>query len=117
MCRCSWTDRCVRFFFKQKAAYESRISDWSSDVCSSDLSGTGCRAERSRRYRCRTAGVTSAAASASRAAIMTISNRFDDVQAEWELLDDWEDRYRLLIDLGRAQIGRASCRERVCKYG
>lgn len=33
---------------------------------------------------------------------MTISNRFDDVQAEWELLDDWEDRYRLLIDLGRA---------------
>src|SRR3546814_4576584 len=67
-----------------------RISDWSSDVCSSDL------------YRCRTAGVTSAAASASRAAIMTISNRFDDVQAEWELLDDWEDRYRLLIDLGRA---------------
>src|SRR3546814_7897966 len=34
------------FFFKQKTAYEMRISDWSSDVCSSDL----ClrqRAERS----------------------------------------------------------------------
>src|SRR3546814_9550692 len=32
---------CVRsvffFFFKQKTAYEMRISDWSSDVCSSDL--------------------------------------------------------------------------------
>src|SRR3546814_3365488 len=27
------------FFFKQKTAYEMRISDWSSDVCSSDLSG------------------------------------------------------------------------------
>src|SRR3546814_8170521 len=27
---------CV-FFFKQKTAYEMRISDWSSDVCSSDL--------------------------------------------------------------------------------
>src|SRR3546814_3917702 len=26
------------FFFKQKTAYELRISDWSSDVCSSDLS-------------------------------------------------------------------------------
>src|SRR3546814_19100930 len=26
------------FFFKQKTAYEMRISDWSSDVCSSDLS-------------------------------------------------------------------------------
>src|SRR3546814_3652857 len=25
------------FFFKQRAAYEMRISDWSSDVCSSDL--------------------------------------------------------------------------------
>src|SRR3546814_18783716 len=27
------------FFFKQKTAYEMRISDWSSDVCSSDLRG------------------------------------------------------------------------------
>src|SRR3546814_8570256 len=47
------------FFFKQKTAYEMRISDWSSDVCSSDLGsarrraaaqGTrgGSRAERSR---------------------------------------------------------------------
>src|SRR3546814_9822273 len=27
------------FFFKQKTAYEMRISDWSSDVCSSDLMG------------------------------------------------------------------------------
>src|SRR3546814_3344704 len=31
MCVCSF------FFFKQKTAYEMRISDWSSDVCSSDL--------------------------------------------------------------------------------
>src|SRR3546814_7873681 len=29
------------FFFKQKTAYELRISDWSSDVCSSDLNATG----------------------------------------------------------------------------
>src|SRR3546814_1396743 len=28
---------CIFFFFKQKTAYELRISDWSSDVCSSDL--------------------------------------------------------------------------------
>src|SRR3546814_12476206 len=28
---------CFIFFFKQKTAYEMRISDWSSDVCSSDL--------------------------------------------------------------------------------
>src|SRR3546814_5472899 len=32
MCRVIWC-----FFFKQKTAYEMRISDWSSDVCSSDL--------------------------------------------------------------------------------
>src|SRR3546814_3600181 len=31
--------RCVVFFFKQKTADELRISDWSSDVCSSDLWG------------------------------------------------------------------------------
>src|SRR3546814_14544971 len=30
------------FFFKQKTAYEMRISDWSSDVCSSDLRGIIC---------------------------------------------------------------------------
>src|SRR3546814_7770668 len=29
------------FFFKQKTAYDMRISDWSSDVCSSDLRGDG----------------------------------------------------------------------------
>src|SRR3546814_7791631 len=34
------------FFFKQKTAYEMRISDWSSDVCSSDLH---CRAQPDRR--------------------------------------------------------------------
>src|SRR3546814_8460508 len=50
MCYCvvfywlEYFSRCVRrcivgvfFFFKQKTAYEMRISDWSSDVCSSDL--------------------------------------------------------------------------------
>src|SRR3546814_3670863 len=36
------------FFVKQKTAYEMRISDWSSDVCSSDLVGTG-RSPKARR--------------------------------------------------------------------
>src|SRR3546814_10190160 len=31
------------FFFKQKTAYEMRISDWSSDVCSSDLLAAGLK--------------------------------------------------------------------------
>src|SRR3546814_5609504 len=39
MCLC-----CLRFCcFKQKTAYEMRISDWSSDVCSSDLARLGER--------------------------------------------------------------------------
>src|SRR3546814_7422535 len=36
---------CFFFFFKQKTAYEMRISDWSSDVCSSDLRVVGRRAD------------------------------------------------------------------------
>src|SRR3546814_14902156 len=36
----------VFFFFKQKTAYEMRISDWSSDVCSSDLLGREFRPRR-----------------------------------------------------------------------
>src|SRR3546814_1766352 len=35
---CGVRDVMMCFFFKQKTAYEMRISDWSSDVCSSDLS-------------------------------------------------------------------------------
>src|SRR3546814_5630064 len=47
----------VFFFFKQKTAYDMRISDWSSDVCSSDLQieqvlGTGVVAAHARRIRC-----------------------------------------------------------------
>src|SRR3546814_1358668 len=37
---------CFFFFFKQKTAYEMRISDWSSDVCSSDLDDLLLRARR-----------------------------------------------------------------------
>src|SRR3546814_3052372 len=36
------------FFFKQKTAYEMRISDWSSDVCSSDLDRLKLRASSAR---------------------------------------------------------------------
>src|SRR3546814_10524988 len=37
MVRYVWLCVVLFFFFKQKTAYEMRISDWSSDVCSSDL--------------------------------------------------------------------------------
>src|SRR3546814_6288360 len=53
------------FFFKQKTAYEMRISDWSSDVCSSDLHPADALYELSRHrearaasgHRARSAGV------------------------------------------------------------
>src|SRR3546814_7242740 len=48
------------FFFKQKTAYEMRISDWSSDVCSSDLRLTGAKprsSETAKRRPSRAAGL------------------------------------------------------------
>src|SRR3546814_9839456 len=50
MC-CGGCDLLLVFFFKQKTAYEVRISDWSSDVCSSDLRGR--RRHRQGRHRLR----------------------------------------------------------------
>src|SRR3546814_14709550 len=40
----------IVFFFKQKTAYEMRISDWSSDVCSSDLLGDAVEREPLARF-------------------------------------------------------------------
>src|SRR3546814_2793343 len=48
-------------FFKQKTAYEMRISDWSSDVCSSDLVARGGSRPRCRCTRCRRAAARCAA--------------------------------------------------------
>src|SRR3546814_9727721 len=76
------------FFFKQKTAYELRISDWSSDVCSSDLAPvaqTGTLGVR-RDHALDRAHAQPAATSLP-------------LQA---------DEHR--------EIGRASCRERVCQY-
>src|SRR3546814_6870825 len=39
---------CLFFFFKQKTAYEMRISDWSSDVCSPDLRYAGALGQPTR---------------------------------------------------------------------
>src|SRR3546814_19175715 len=48
------------FFFKQKTAYEMRISDWSSDVCSSDLACGSAAADRGSGARLRTTGWSAA---------------------------------------------------------
>src|SRR3546814_6802862 len=70
------------FFFKQKTAYEMRISDWSSDVCSSDLSTPmrprcTCRSARprtpSRSESWRPSAATSTPGAPSRSPPITIS--------------------------------------------
>src|SRR3546814_3676290 len=80
------------FFFKQKTAYEMRISDWSSDVCSSDLV-------------CEQAVDHSALG-----VVRPIAKALHEVGVLVALVDE-----RLERSLP-AQIGRASCRERVCQY-
>src|SRR3546814_3341464 len=92
------------FFFKQKTAYEMRISDWSSDVCSSDLA----RDRPANRNRCR-ANVAADGRRTSGREWRPWHFSFDIGAATYSrpALDD--------IVKGR-EIGRASCRERVCQY-
>src|SRR3546814_1236362 len=80
------------FFFKQKTAYEMRISDWSSDVCSSDLF-----------QRIVLIGRRMAAGQ---------NNALDATLAPDEVPIDVAGMNFAI----HAQIGRASCRERVCQY-
>src|SRR3546814_8995326 len=101
------------FFFKQKTAYEMRISDWSSDVCSSDLMvEIGCvelvnRVETGRTFH---AYFNPGRPMPSEAqAVHGLSDAFlADKPGFHELCEDLME----FID----EIGRASCRERVCQY-
>src|SRR3546814_5539409 len=86
-----WFVVLVFFFFKQKTAYEMRISDWSSGVCSSDLRCFGLA------YR---AGIFKPAPQSLRG--RSFSVRYVSPMARAQKLDE--------------EIGRASCRDRVCQY-
>src|SRR3546814_16012934 len=87
-------------FFKRKTAYEMRISDWSSDVCSSDLGLL-----RSVASRCETPFGAANRGGASKAGHGVPGFRAVPAQN------------RAGERNGGAQIGRAWCRERVCQYG
>src|SRR3546814_6608687 len=88
---------CIIFFFKQKTAYEMRISDWSSDVCSSDLLLPQHIAGSQHRPFLPEEGVP--------------ATRTEIRHAEFgKLLEPLQLRVKL------DQIGRASCMERVCQY-
>src|SRR3546814_6666483 len=88
----------VFFFFKQKTAYEMRISDWSSDVCSSDLQCSGSLAGSMPKVR-ETRRQASSLSAGLRSSVRTLYFSGDGDVA----------------DVGH-EIGRASCRERVCQY-
>src|SRR3546814_5320370 len=88
----------VFFFFKQKTAYEMRISDWSSDVCSSDLLGPGSAIVNTTSITAYQGYPKMVDYSATRGAIVAFTRSMAGA----------------LVDKGK--IGRASCRERVCQY-
>src|SRR3546814_7546319 len=104
------------FFFKQKTAYEMRISDWSSDVCSSDLGQCNApargrsRARQLDEYRPHLRGAALLAAA---------EDQPEERRSAWpgvELQARCRSRDRRHADRRRREIGRASCRERVCQY-
>src|SRR3546814_1665753 len=92
------------FFFKQKTAYEMRISDWSSDVCSSDLQHRlEAQFDHALDQHLAVFGITAPAPF--------------DAAFLLELRNGLIERGQHLRRRREApQIGRASCRERVCQY-
>src|SRR3546814_8239668 len=98
------------FFFKQKTAYELRISDWSSDVCSSDLTGIEVTPHAVGEGNL---GLTivSAIGWALLAALF-----FARVGTRLTHTFTWHGALAGAMAGHDIGIGRASCRERVCKY-
>src|SRR3546814_2803410 len=106
---------CILFCcFKQKTAYEMRISDWSSDVCSSDLiasAGLGhLRGEAGRPCRWCGARVNDQLAAHSPRESVTAAAKYGVSRIGPR---EHQDHGCAAIE---NQIGRAACRERVCQY-
>src|SRR3546814_7981768 len=102
------------FFFKQKTAYEMRISDWSSDVCSSDLL-------KPRAGRIRVFGETLDTLNAGERS--AIEQRWGVLFQDGALFSSLTVAQNVQVPLRehlklpqKLKIGRASCRERVCQY-
>src|SRR3546814_9087921 len=95
------------FLFMQKPAYELRISDWSSDVCSSDLI-TFPIIRMLVRPHARTARFSAASYFGEGKSLIAMENASSGVV---------ESRISWSITFSRnVEIGRASCRERVWQY-
>src|SRR3546814_14401775 len=99
------------FFVKKKTAYEMRISDWSSDVCSSDLIK---RLDLRRLLVGRRRGILLLFAMQQNQHVAVLDVGDGRVGGELERGLDVRFGFGGLGAVG--QIGRASCRERVCQY-
>src|SRR3546814_1665552 len=117
---------CCFFFFKQYTACEMRISDWSSDVCSSDLVGAFAAAfdAEVRRQLCED-DLTGRLLTDGQ---LSVEEFHLELARALRNAGPWGQHFpepmfhglfqvvqqRLVGD--KHQIGRASCRERVCQY-
>src|SRR3546814_20442213 len=91
----------ILFFFKQKTAYDMRISDWSSDVCSSDLLiGVHLQENQLNVSEVKRFWLHQANLSMNHLIVRKLLGR-----------EATEEEAPVILD----QIGRASCRERVCR--
>src|SRR3546814_7715268 len=97
-------------FFKQNTGYEVRISDWSADVCSSDLIHVSRRGDFGR--------ASLVAEDYGREAFGRVVVARDFGQALEARLGELSrlTRYRPARFVGLGELGRAACRERVCQY-
>src|SRR3546814_4309519 len=95
-------------FYKQKAAYEIRISDWSSDVCSSDLTVL-------------LFGYVLLVGwyffvSDQQDSLTTLANKENQLKQEFSTKQAKSVNLEALQQQLDEKIGRASCRERGCQY-
>src|SRR3546814_19197429 len=123
------------FLFKQKTAYEMRISDWSSDVCSSDLGARGAEliGQWLKRHKLPVDRIIASPAVrvTETLDIFQPAAGLDALEPHWDrriylasaatlidvIRDPGRDAGHLLISgHNPGQIGRASLRERVCQY-
>src|SRR3546814_15103301 len=113
----------IFFFFKQKTAYEMRISDWSSDVCSSDLviaAGKVLPGKASTVKLARWPSLICPTSASSTETSSFILERSSAITNKVGVLNDaatvWPGSTCRASTTTVTEIGRESGRERVCQY-
>src|SRR3546814_8589298 len=103
------------FFFKQQTAYDMRISDWSSDVCSSDLASTFQNLLSSSEdiATAATQVLLRLSSILSEENAERVAGALDSINEVAQTLAAERDQIQATLRAAR-QIGRATCRERVC---